>query len=39
MVSYYEDENLCSQYVTDVKLSFGSKRKKLLKELCPETSR
>ena len=34
MVSYYEDENLCSQYVTDVKLSFGSKRKKLLKELC-----
>lgn len=34
MVSYYEDENLCSQYVTDIKLSFGSKRRKLLKELC-----
>ena len=34
MVSYYEDENLCSQYVTDVKLSFGSKRKYVTKATC-----
>ncbi len=34
MVGYYEDENLCGSLISDIAVSIGSKRDRLLKELC-----